>query len=216
MIDVLCPHCGAASEWKEERWGGNVRCPACGIVITIVPPAIYDSVRKERRRLRERARRTIPVVMILENVRSAYNVGSILRTADGCGIKKVYLTGITPDTSNPKVAKTALGAEEAVPTARAEDVPSIASELKGGGYRICAIENEESAANMLNVDLRFPAALLLGNEVSGLSPAALEAANEVLSIPMLGVKTSLNVSASAAVAGYVALHQFLRKEAQKP
>lgn len=211
MIDVVCPHCRAESRWKDKRWGENARCPSCGEVLTIVPPVIYETLRDERRRLREGARRTIPLVFVLENVRSAYNVGSILRTADGCGVRKVYLVGITPDATHPKVRKTALGADEAVPTERAEDVASLAAVLRQSGYRISAIEKQAGTDDLLECNMSFPAALLFGNEVSGLSPEALEASDDILSLPMLGVKTSLNVAAAAAVAGYFALCRFARK-----
>lgn len=215
MIEVVCPHCGADSRWRDARWGENAHCPACGRVITVVPPALYRTLERERERLRTGKRQTLPLVFVLEDIRSAYNVGSILRTADGCGVAAVYLTGITPDATHPKVRKTALGAEDAVRSQRCGDAAGLLRELREAGYRVYALEGAAGAKDMFGARLAFPAAFVFGNEVAGVSPGALAAVDQALALPMLGVKVSLNVAAAAAAAGYLALDRWLASEQAK-
>lgn len=216
MIESKCPHCSEQSSWKNSRWGENARCPSCRKVITIVPEEMYRTLENERERLRNSKRQTIPVQLLLENVRSAYNVGSILRTADGCGISRIYLCGITPEGNNVKVSKTALGAEQSVPSEKHPAAPPLAERFKEEGCTVYALENCAGAADLFSLTLCFPAVFMLGNELSGLSPETIAAADQAVSIPMLGIKQSLNVASAAAVCGYLALFQYRRKEAGNP
>ncbi|MDP3762514.1 MAG: RNA methyltransferase, partial [bacterium] len=134
--------------------------------------------------------------LILHNIRSLYNVGSIFRTADGAGVSKIYLTGYTP---LPAV-KTALGAEKYVPWEKIRYIVSLLGRLKKEKVKIIALEQAEGAIDYRKFRPKFPLALVLGNEVRGLSKALLKKCDKIIQIPMRGKKESLNVSVAAGVA----------------
>lgn len=141
---------------------------------------------------------------ILHNIRSAYNVGAIFRTADACGISKIYVTGYTagpvdrfgrPDAM---IAKTALGAEKTIAWERAEIVPLI-EKLKGEGVQMVALEQSPRSVDYKQYDATAPTALILGNEVGGVEKELLELCDAIIEIPMRGAKESLNVSVAAGI-----------------
>lgn len=150
--------------------------------------------------------------LILNDIRSAYNVGAIFRTADGSGVAKIYLCGYTPspaeDTKIKKtqadkmIEKTALGAEKTVPWEKWEDIADLVDELKRKGILIAALEKTENATELKKFEKKFPLALILGNEVEGVSGGLLASCDEIISIPMRGSKESLNVSVAAGIAMY--------------
>lgn len=142
------------------------------------------------------------IVVVAHNLRSLHNVGAIFRTADGCGASRVYLTGYTGTPPRDMIAKTALGAELAVPWEHHRKVIPLLRKLRKSGYQILALECGPKAVSLPSFRPRFPIALVVGNEVTGLSPAILKAADRVLAIPMLGVKASYNVSVAAGMALY--------------
>lgn len=145
------------------------------------------------------------MIVVLDNIRSAFNVGSILRTCEGLGIKEVFLCGVTPGHANEKVKKTALGAEEGV---KAREFKSILDAIKFLREKNFEIFSLELTNNALDVDSTTPKsdfALIIGNEVSGVSPEALEASDKIIKIPMLGKKESLNVSVAFGIAAYTLL-----------
>jgi len=144
-----------------------------------------------------------PLVVVAHDLRSAYNVGSVFRTADAAGLRHVYLTGFTPTPEHRGVRKTALGAEEAVPWSHHADPLALVRQLKTGGTTIVALERAEGAVGLEDVGAgHFPLALVLGNEVAGVAPALLDAADLVLALPQYGVKSSLNVAVAFGVAAY--------------
>lgn len=144
-------------------------------------------------------------LVILHDVRSSENVGSIFRTADAAGVSKIYLTGYTPapvdrfKRKNAKLAKAALGAEEFVPWEARADIFGLIDDLKRTGVRVAAVEQSPRSLAYTKFSLIGPTAFIFGNEVSGLSKEILEAADTVLEIPMHGKKESLNVSVAAGV-----------------
>lgn len=143
------------------------------------------------------------VEALLDNVRSAWNVGSILRTADGTGIKKLHLCGITPTPENPRVSKTALGAELNLPWAQANNSLLLVDRLKAEGYRIWALEDTREAVPLYEMELSVqlqPLVLIVGNEVCGVDPGLLSLCDQVLAIPMLGKKQSYNVAVAFGMA----------------
>lgn len=161
--------------------------------------------------------RTTTPILILNDVRSCHNVGSILRTADGAGVGIVYCCGITPyprlegDTrpervisSNSKqIHKTALGAEETVLVRHTEDCLDVITHLKAGGYTVYALENNcERTQNIFSFTVSTKFALILGSETDGLPMDILAVCDAVLEIPMRGAKNSLNVSVAAGIALY--------------
>jgi 23S rRNA (guanosine2251-2'-O)-methyltransferase len=149
----------------------------------------------------------LPVCVLLENVRSLYNVGAFFRTADAVALEKLYLTGITGHPPQNMITKTALGAEDTVPWVHArETVPAIV-DLRNAGYEIAAIETSAHSIDLFDWQPRFPGCVLFGHETDGLTPEASALADTHVRIPMLGRKHSLNV----ASAGAVVLYELLRK-----
>ncbi len=159
------------------------------------------------------------ITVILWNIRSLFNVGSIFRTADGAGVEKIYLAGYTPAPVDvfgkyrPRMAKVSLGAEKSVEwekTAKSvRGAVSLIKKLKKGGYVILAIEQAKNSIDILRFKpplRRRKICLIMGNEVSGLPPKILKSADKILEIPMKGEKESLNVSVAFAVAAYL-LHR---------
>lgn len=151
------------------------------------------------------------VVVILDNIRSAHNVGAIFRTADGAGVGKLYICGYTPipETSGKKqgtskIAKTALGAEQAVPWEHHAHAWRLIKKLKQEGVMIVALEqsNQSIDYKKFKPPVGKTIALILGNEVDGVSKTLLKYADAVIDIPMRGHKESLNVSVAAGIALY--------------
>ncbi|HEY4520442.1 MAG TPA: RNA methyltransferase [Candidatus Paceibacterota bacterium] len=142
------------------------------------------------------------IYLILDNIRSRENVGSIFRTADGAGVSKIYLCGITPCPPHPKISKTALGAETHIFWEYARDTWRVIDRFKKEGVQTVALEQSSKSKNIFKQKFSFPLALILGNEVTGLSPNILQRAEKVAAIPTYGRKESLNVSVACGIAVY--------------
>ena len=141
------------------------------------------------------------IVLVLDNVRSAHNVGSAFRTADAFGVDKVYLGGICPVPPSPELRKVALGAEEVVPFEHVADVVDLVHRLQTEGYTVVAVEQTVHSVK-LDAFRRDPSAryaLVFGNEVNGVQQAVVNACDYALEIPQQGTKHSLNVSVSIGV-----------------
>lgn len=149
----------------------------------------------------------LPVVAVLDNVRSLYNTGSIFRTADAAGIERLYLCGITAAPPHPAIRKTALGADERVPYEHDWNAYSTVARLRYQGYRIAAIETGPASIDLFDWQPEFPLAVLFGNEVDGVSQPLLDLSDVRVSIPMYGVKRSLNVATAAGVVFYELLRR---------
>jgi len=150
--------------------------------------------------------------LILHNIRSAYNVGSIFRTADGAGIKKIYLTGYSPvpadgskiyETRAQKMlTKTALGAEKNISWEKIENLNDLIKKLKQDKFQIVALEQDNKSIGYKKFKPKFPLALIVGNEVKGIDKRILKKCDKIIEIPMRGKKKSLNVSVAAGIALY--------------
>ena len=149
----------------------------------------------------------LPVSVLLDNVRSLYNVGGFFRTMDSAACERLYLCGITGRPPKSAITKTALGSEETVAWQHHADAVALIEELRCKHYEIAAIETSVHAVDLFDWQPNFPVCLLFGHEVEGLSPALIERCDTHVRIPMLGRKHSLNV----AVAGGVAIFELLRK-----
>jgi 23S rRNA (guanosine2251-2'-O)-methyltransferase len=149
----------------------------------------------------------LPAAVLLDNVRSMYNVGAFFRTADGVGLEKLFLCGITAHPPKSAIAKTALGAENTVAWEHDWDAIKMAEGLRRSGYQIAAIETSPHAVDLFEWEPRFPVCVAFGNEVDGLGSELLAMADTHVRIPMLGQKRSLNV----ATAGGIVLYELLRK-----
>jgi len=144
------------------------------------------------------------LVVILDNIRSTYNVGAIFRTADAIGVSKIYLCGITPSPPNPKISKVALGAEKFVFYEKVTFTWHLIEKLKKEGYWVMALEQVSNSINIFQLKKikSRKIALILGPEVKGLSKRILNRVDGCLEIPMFGQKESLNVSVAFGIAGY--------------
>ncbi len=156
------------------------------------------------------------IVLIAHDIRSTHNVGSLLRTADGLGISRIYFTGYTPypvetnDSRLPHIAhklhrqihKTALGAEDSVHWQHEEDIHVVITKLRAEGYRIAALEQTPDSIALPRYTPPEQIALLLGREVEGIEQTLLSLVDDTLEIPMFGSKESFNVVQAAAIALY--------------
>jgi tRNA G18 (ribose-2'-O)-methylase SpoU len=149
----------------------------------------------------------LPAAVLLDNVRSMYNVGAFFRVADGVGLQKVCLCGITAHPPKKAISKTALGAEEVVPWEHDWDAVQMAERMHRSGFEVAAIETSVNSVDLFEWQPNFPVCVAFGNEVDGLRPELLELADSHVRIPMLGKKTSLNVATAAGIV----LYELLRK-----
>ena len=147
--------------------------------------------------------------LICDNIRSRENVGAIFRTADALGISKIFLAGITPCPPHPKIEKTALGAEKYVPFECWKQGWRLAENLKKQNIKIIALEQTPQSIPLNNFKISSSLALIIGNEVNGISKSLLKRADEIIYIPMFGKKKSLNVSVAFGIAGYGIKFQIL-------
>lgn len=156
------------------------------------------------------------VVLIVENIRSAHNVGSLLRTADGLGVSHVYLVGYTPyppsrdDNRLPheqaralsQISKTSLGAENSVSWSHEKDTERLLRDLKGQGYCLTGLEQTDESVPLHEYTSPAKIGLVVGNEIEGVSLSTLKLCDTTLEIPMKGAKESLNVTVAGAIALY--------------
>ena len=142
------------------------------------------------------------MMIVAHNIRSLYNVGSIFRSADVFAIEKIFLTGYTGTPPQKEIAKTALGSENRVLWEKRENILSLISELKNGGWQVVGLETGEKTVSITTLNHRR-LVLILGNEVTGIELEVREKLDVLEEIPMPGVKKSLNVSVAAGIAMFV-------------
>lgn len=160
------------------------------------------SKRKKRKLRKESPKTNKKIIVLVHNVRSAFNVGSIFRTADGAGVSQIILGGYSASPPHPKVLKVSLDAEKTVPYENCQQIWRKIDSLKKQGYQIIALEKNKQAKNIFNFKPEKSAALILGNEKRGLSKKILKRCDKVVFIPMRGKKESLNVSVAFGIAIY--------------
>jgi len=149
------------------------------------------------------------IYLVLQNVRSLFNVGAMFRCADVFGVSKVYLCGYTGFPPRDQIKKTALGADEWIPWERKKQTLSLIKDLKKQGFKIVVLETRLTAwqagkksKSLPKFKPKFPLALIVGNEISGVNENIVKLADAVVEIPMLGKKDSLNVAVAAGIALY--------------
>ena len=145
----------------------------------------------------------VPLVVVLDNIRSLLNVGAIFRAADGMGVERLMLCGITGYPPQGGIAKTALGAEESVRWEYHQDVVAVVKTLKQKGFEIVALEQTSGALSFEAYRPKGPVCLIVGNEVEGISEALISLCDVSVEIPMAGIKNSLNVAVAFGVAGFM-------------
>ncbi|MCL4405525.1 RNA methyltransferase [Patescibacteria group bacterium] len=149
------------------------------------------------------------MVVVLHNIRSLHNVGSIFRTADAAGVEKIYLGGITPTPEDkfgrlrPQLIKVSLGAEKSVPWEKVSDTSKLLNKLQKEKYKIVAVEQDKNSIPYFKFKAgRSRMALVLGNEISGLPQSILKMADRIVEIPMQGNKESLNVAVAFGIVAF--------------
>ncbi|MGY8987719.1 MAG: RNA methyltransferase [Flavobacteriales bacterium] len=141
-----------------------------------------------------------PIVVVLDSVRSALNVGSAFRTSDAFRIEKIYLCGITAFPPNKEIRKSALGATDSVEWEKSEKTEDIILKLKKEGYVVSAIEQAETSVMLNNFPSpEKPIAVVFGNEVNGVQQSVIDLCDNCIEIPQIGTKHSLNISVSVGV-----------------
>ena len=143
----------------------------------------------------------LPVIAVLENIRSAYNVGSVFRTADAFLLEAIYITGYTAQPPHKEIKKTALGAEDSVTWQHFTDANAAIEQLRAAGYKIFAVEQVEKSISLEKFESKpgDKIAVIFGNEVSGVEQTTIEQCDGCIEIPQLGMKHSLNIATAAGV-----------------
>jgi 23S rRNA (guanosine2251-2'-O)-methyltransferase len=141
----------------------------------------------------------IPVIAVMENVRSAYNVGSLFRTADAFLIEAIYLVGYTAFPPHKEIRKTALGAEDTVSWKHFKKMDEALEDLRSLGYKVYAVEQAEHSLPLQEFTYDAPVAVVFGNEVTGVEQSTIALCDGCIEIPQLGMKHSLNVATAAGV-----------------
>jgi tRNA G18 (ribose-2'-O)-methylase SpoU len=192
-------------------------CPHCGATTDLAAKVgIY-----ERSHLPQSAPRFPNIELLLDNIRSLYNVGAIMRTADGAGVSHLHLGGITAPPTHPKLVKTALGAEKALPWTHHFNGLHAVTQLKAAGVEIWALEEAVGAENLFAADLDMEGngrsiLLVIGNEKTGVDPDILKLADRTFALPMAGIKASLNVAVAFGIAIYQIQFGHAANENSKP
>lgn len=151
------------------------------------------------------------IYLVLHNIRSLYNVGSLFRTADGAGVTRMFLTGYTGTPPRKEIKKTALGAEDNVPWEHDWDIDAVLQKLKNQGVQIVGVECSPESQHYMDIGYQSPVALVLGNEVTGVEDEVRAYCDVVAHVPMHGIKESLNVSVCGGVLLYGLRHVFNTK-----
>ena len=196
------PECGLRYPLTEGHPFGE-RCPLClGETVIVLKKEIERESNEERERKERRE-----LAVLVDNVRSAWNVGSILRTADGFGFHHAFLCGITPTPEQAEVRKTALGAEKFVTWSHHKDAVKLVERVKKEGWRVWALEFVEGAVPIRRVEGdERKTVLIVGSEVTGVDPGLLALADQIVYLPMHGQKRSFNVAVAFGAAAF-ALNQ---------
>ena len=168
----------------------------------------YEEISCRRFTLQQlRQEERFPIYVLLDNIRSLYNVGSIFRTADGARIKKLFLGGYTPHPPRKEIEKTALGATHSVPWEYVQNPLPAIRNLKSQGIRVAVLEHTDTSVPYYSLQRDdFPLCLVVGNEITGVSKEIIAETDRAIEIPMYGMKQSLN----AAVAFGIAVFEFVR------
>ncbi|NPA06589.1 MAG: RNA methyltransferase [Chloroflexi bacterium] len=197
VLKCTNPACGL--RFPDPR-GEVDRCPRCGAAVRVVGPVLPWQPEPAQPPQPLAATRAV----VLDNLRSAWNVGAVFRIADAAGFGHLFLTGITPTPPHPRIAKVALGAERSVPWSYHPDAVLLAQQLREKGWTLWALEVVPEAATLPAGHLPPPEpwAWLIGNEVTGLDPELLALAHAVWRLPMRGRKRSLNAAMAFAAAAY--------------
>ncbi len=205
------PNCSLRFPAPVEK-AGRLLCPRCKSPTHLL--VTRDEVASHNPR-QEAVSPQPHLEVLLDNIRSTFNVGAMLRTSDGAGVSHVHLGGITPQPDNPRIAKVSLGAEFAVPWSYHTNGLTAVQECKARGLQIWALEILPGAVSLFDIPPETAvqsALLVVGNEVSGIDPGIQELCDQSFWIPMQGYKRSLNVAVAFGIAVYTLRHAHLIRE----
>jgi 23S rRNA (guanosine2251-2'-O)-methyltransferase len=210
-LNTICPYpdCRHEHIWEDTDQRQSVCCPACERIGSRKPAEFWQQMERlvERRKgLGDRSveKQSQVVAAILEDVRSLWNVGSILRTCDGAGISTVYLCGITGCPPRTEILKTSLGAEEHLAWHYAMHPLDVIPQLQKSGVHVVGLERNSNSSPIKDFKITPSQALALvvGNEVTGISRETLSLCDSINHLPMTGHKESLNVAVAFGIAAY--------------
>lgn len=204
FLECSNPDCAFRFPLDLSQFKGLI-CPRCGaaLIDSFSHPTQWDP--------RWTPRSSLDFIGVLDNVRSAHNVGSIFRTAEAVGMNRLYLCGLSPSPKiNSAVAKASLGAEKRLEWSEEANAPHLIARLKSDGYQIIVLEALPQADNVFTLNetqlkKKNKIALIAGNEPAGVDPAVIALADQILFIPMAGMKSSLNVSVAFGITAYTLL-----------
>lgn len=192
----VCKNCGLRYPLERGHSFG-IRCPHClGETRVILEHESPEELPREAESPRAE------YIALLDNIRSAWNVGSIFRSADGFGFGQICLCGITPTPESKSVRKTALGAEKYIEWSYHQDAVKLVKRMKKQGWKIFALEEDSRAESIARIHPPARTMLILGSEICGVDPELLDLADKILYIPMRGQKRSFNVANAFSVAAY--------------
>ena len=154
----------------------------------------------------------LPIYIMLENIRSVHNVGSVFRTGDGFGVSRIFLSGYTPCPPRKDLKKTALGADEVVPWSHYENSEDVIDYLEGQKISPIVIEQTIHSVPLYKINFKYPVCFIFGNEVTGVTEVLAKRVKTHAEISMEGIKQSLNVAVCAGVVGYEALRRYSFKK----
>jgi tRNA G18 (ribose-2'-O)-methylase SpoU len=169
--------------------------------MTLMKKLTHEELVKRQDDIRQNGEK-LPFIVVLNNIRSLYNVGSIFRTADGVGVEKIWLCGITGTPPDPKIAKTALGAENTVLWEYSWGIAPVLKKLKESGYQIVLLEQTKESKSYEEFTPSGAVCLVVGNEVDGISDEVLALCDQAVEIEMVGLKNSLNVTVALGIVAY--------------
>jgi len=220
LTETFCPYPECNERFSADLPAGRTKttCPKCGRAITARLSAVFSTLEREQEKRKRMGMVNFDndakkgpgyvesFVAVVEDVRSLFNVGAVFRTADGAGMDKVYLCGITGAPPRKEIEKVSLGAESTVNWEWSFGCVTVLRELKERGFQIVALEKTEGSRPLTQLlvegKLQRPLCLVVGNEVSGVSAEALALSDIVADLPMKGMKESLNVSVAFGIAVY--------------
>lgn len=158
-----------------------------------------------------------PIYFVLDSVIDTYNIGSIFRLADAIAAEKIYICGETEYPPNSRIHKAAIGTEEWVPWEKADNAKDVINSLKKEGVQTVAVEQDAKSIpfTLLPTRVKFPVAIIVGNETTGVSREALEASDIIVELPMFGVNKSLNVWGTAAIIAYKLIESLINSPYSK-
>lgn len=217
-----CPHpdCNGTFEHADDLSLKSAKCSLCAKPMLLRPLNILTKMDERAGRIADqifsiqsvRDAGSEPLIVIAEDVRSLWNVGSIFRTADGAGVSRLILCGITGSPPRKEIAKTSLGAEDTVPWNYSVSAVDVVLALKSQGYQIVGLEKSAQSRPLTellaNDKIKMPMCLAVGNEVTGLSAEVLHYCDIVCDLPMRGMKESLNVAVAFGIAAYAITEHF--------